>query len=521
MVVDQAAHMVPEVPGAAAQPLHKHPLSVVVAGLAGLQNALFPMAAAYFSMRENWWALFAALGIGLVIGVAIGGVSYLAWRRFTYIVGATDIRVESGIVSRTARSVPYERIQDVSLEQSLIPRLLGLVQVKFETGAGGDEEITLRYLSEDQGETLRDLVRERKDGVETAVGEAASVSDAAKEQPADVIFAMGPKRLITFGVFEFSLAVFAVLAGLFQYAETFVSINLWDADFWQDNLEGPGSAVADWGPAVQIIAGAMGLITLFIVGSLTGLVRTVLRDWGFVLERTAKGFRRRRGLLTKTDVVMPLHRVQAIKTKTGFIRRRFGWHALSFVSLAQDSGSASHDVAPFATMEEIAPIARVAGFRVDPQAQTPWQRGSRAFRVDGAIVDCGVLLMIAAGAAVGLTLSGGASPLFALIPAAIGALLAFRQMFLWRFDFNALDADYVFIKRGWLAPKLDVASRIKLQSLEIVQGPIARRRGYATLYFGLAGGTLALEGLPLARAQELRRAILSSIAGTDFSELVG
>ncbi|MXO91298.1 PH domain-containing protein [Altererythrobacter aquaemixtae] len=475
------------------------------------------MVAAYFAMREFPWAIFAALGIGVVVALLTAGLSYFSWRRFTYLVGDTDIRVESGILSRAARSVPYERIQDVSLEQALIPRILGLVQVRFETGAGGKDELALSYLAEAEGERLREVVKARKDGVVASA--ADDEVDAVVESPAEILFAMNGKRLLTFGLFEFSLAVFAVLAGLFQYVETFASIELTDPDFWAGWIAGPGSWLANLGPVAQILGVISGLVTLVIVGSITGIVRTFLRDWGFRLERTEKGFRRRRGLLTKTDVVMPVHRVQALKMGTGFLRRRFGWHGLKVVSLAQDSGAASHDVAPFAQVGELRPIAKAAGFSLDPSEGTDWHRGSRKFRTDSAIIEFAVFLVIAIGLATGLTISNAASPAFALIALAAGGLFALRQMFLWRFDFNALGAQYFFVKRGWLAPKLDVASRVKLQSVEIIQGPIAKRRGYATLKLGLAGGTLEVEGLPLERARALRSAILGSIAGTDFSEL--
>ena len=55
--------------------------------------------------------------------------------------------------------------------------------------------------------------------------------------------------------------------------------------------------------------------------------------------------------------------------------------------------------------------------------------------------------------------------------------------------------------------------------MEITQGPIARRRGYANLTFGVAGGTLAIAGVPLEEARAIRRAVLDSIAGVDFSRL--
>jgi putative membrane protein len=102
---------------------------------------------------------------------------------------------------------------------------------------------------------------------------------------------------------------------------------------------------------------------------------------------------------------------------------------------------------------------------------------------------------------------------------ALAAFFAFREHFLWRHDRHALDARHVFSRHGWLSPRLDIASRIKLQSVEIRQGPLARRRGYANLNFGVAGGTLAIAGIPLDEARAMRRAVLESIAGVDFSKL--
>ena len=73
--------------------------------------------------------------------------------------------------------------------------------------------------------------------------------------------------------------------------------------------------------------------------------------------------------------------------------------------------------------------------------------------------------------------------------------------------------------RGVLSPKTQLATRLKLHSVEISQGPIARLRGYATLHLGLAGGTFAIPGVPLERAREVRSKVLETIAATDFSQL--
>nr|WP_255551894.1 PH domain-containing protein [Erythrobacter crassostrea] len=494
----------------------------MVGTLAGLKNAIFPAAAAAFGTGLGGMGLYIGIGVGLLIAVVGGVASYISWRRLSYTIGASDIRVESGVLSRAARSVPYERIQDVSLEQKLIPRLLGLVAVKFETGAGGGEDLSLTYLTEESGEELRQLVRERRDAQDEIAPDAETgVPSPAREPEAEgePIFAMGTGRLFQFGLFEFSLAVFAVLLGLLQYADTFIDFEIWDPDLWQGVLEEQGSTISALGPYAQIASAIGGLIALFVVGSATGMIRVFTREWDFLLERTARGFRRRRGLFTKTDVVMPIHRVQALKIGTRLIRYRFGWHNLKFVSLAQDAGSSSHDVAPFAKMDEIRTVVETAGFHL-PSENADWHRASEAYRTDSMIVDS---LFFVIAAIVAGTVLGIFNPDWFLLVVAIllglAALSAGAALYSWQFKRHSLDDTQIMARAGIMSPSSQIATRTKLHSAEVAQGPIARWRGYATLHLGLAGGEFAIPGIPFERAREVRREVLETIAATDFSEL--
>ncbi|WP_298306207.1 PH domain-containing protein [uncultured Erythrobacter sp.] len=512
---------IPQVEGAnnAFEPRNTDPKTVLVGLLQSAQNAIIPALAIAFSTAGM--GLLIALPVAAAI-VAIGTLfSYIAWKRLTYTIGAADIRVESGVLSRSARSVPYERIQDVSLEQKLLPRLLGLVAVKFETGAGGGEDLSLSYLTEERGEEMRQLVRERKDGQASgALVEDCAASPIGKiDEEAVALFTMPPKRLLTFGLFSFSLAVFAVLAGLLQYVDSFLDFDFWELEVWQGLIEDYGFDLSALDRTVQIVGIISSIGVLVAIGLLTGVVRVFLREWGFLLERTARGFRRRRGLLTKTDVVMPIHRVQGVKIGTRFIRYRFGWHSLSFVSLAQDSGASSHVVAPFAKIDEISPIAEVAGFTL-PGESSDWRRASEKFLFDSAVRDALFFLIPAVVAGIASSIYSpewtsfvvGALFVLAGISAALNVLA-------WRYQRHALDTTQIVSARGVLAPRSQIATRLKLHSVEIAQGPIARWRGYATLHLGQAGGVFAIPGVSLERAQEVRRKVMETIAATDFSQL--
>lgn len=490
-----------------------NPLSFVVGAILSLRSAGLPALAALIgtgAIRQGWIVIVPAL---MAMGLLTALFSYLAWRNFRYRLGETDVRVERGLFSRTARSVPYERIQDVSLEQRLVPRLFGMVDVKFETGAGGKDEVRVRYVSTDEAEALRETVRVRMGDTVTAGNEAARAVDTLPP-----LFTMDLKRLATFGLFEFSLVAFAVLAGAAQQFDYLLPIDIWSFQAWDRLLGGPGHALQGAGLAIQVIGATLAVAAFSLVGLATGFVRTVLRDYGFRLEDTHKGLRRRRGLLTRTDVIMPVHRVQALKMRTGIVRRRFGWHDLSVVSLSQDAKAGNHIVVPFAKLVEIAPVVAATGLAL-PTAQTVWRCPSRRHLVDHT------LLSLIPPSLVAFAVLGSGQwlelPSQALLPViaallAVAGLVTARAHFRWRHDRHAIDDNFLFVRHGWFVPRLDIASPVKLQSVEIVQGPVARRRGYADVKFGLAGGSLAIAGIPLEDARAIRSAVLGSIVGVDF-----
>lgn len=505
------------------------PLSIAAQGVRSMGSAIIPIGFVLFGAASQSSELSLLAPYAIPILLAIIGLNmlpaWLGWYRLRYRIGDSDVRLEQGIISRAARSVPYDRIQDVSLEQKLIPRLLGLVEVRFETGAGGKDEMKLAYVSEEEGERLREVVRALVEGTEDEVAASGAGEPAEAVPEGRLLFAMGQGRLFTYGLFSFSLVIFAVLLGAAQQFEFLLPFDVWDqvgSWFKEARYQQAAGTITSLDTASRILAIVYLLASVIVVGLASGVVKTFVRDWGFRLERTAKGFRRRRGLLTKTDVVMPVHRVQALVLSTGIIRRRFGWHGLSFISLAQDAGGANHDVAPFARLEEIAPIAREAGFTL-PDETEEWSRASPNLYFDRAVI---AGLFVTVPGAIGLTAiaanAGKFVPGLAVVAAVILGILGIivaREFYLWRYDRHALDRVQVLSRRGWLAPRTQVASRVKLHSVEIAQGPLARWRGYCDLHFGLAGGHLAFKGLALEDARKLRAAVLESIAAVDFAQL--
>lgn len=487
-----------------------HPLGLLVGFITGLPQLFFPIIAVIFGSGSRDRPELIPLVIFAVLLVSMF-FRWLAWLRTHYHIGDDDIRIERGIISRTTRSIPYDRIQDVSIEQKPLARLMRLGEVKFETGGGEGEDAKLSFVSVEEAERLRETIRARKADSALAVG-GSNTTTESESQP---VFAMPLQRLLTLGVYSFSLVIFAILGGLAQQFDFLLPGDVWDVGRWIGMAEENGVDIRQIDRTVQIGGAVAALAALVGIGVATGIVRTVVRDYGFRLDRTDKGFRRRRGLLTLTDVVMPVARVQAAVIETGPIRVRSGWHALKFVSLAQESKEeGDHMVAPLATLDEIRPIMAVAGID-PPAADAIFRRGPLRWWFGGIIL----LALAMAIATVATIIFAGAPFRHA------GWMLAVPLIFLpmvwlqWRHSGRLVDDRQLYVRENWWNRRLTIAPKVRVQSVEISQGPIARAFGLVTLHFGIAGGTLRFVALTPAEARAIRDRVMAIVAPVDFSEI--
>ena len=254
--------------------------------------------------------------------------------------------------------------------------LLGLARVKFETGgSSGEEEGVLQAIRLDRAEALRTLVRSQRGRHAVASAEADA---ASAEQPP--VYAMGPKRLILAGTFNFSLAVFAGLFGLTQTFGDVLGFDPFSRRFWLNLLERRRPDPRLHPRPSGCDRRSPGVVLLVVIGVATGIVRTVLTDYGFRLDRTGVGLRRRRGLLTRTDVTLPVSRAQAALVASGPVRDRFGWRELRLQSLAKDEGGKGAHVRRAAcrtTRKSTASSASSAGRHC--RSRVDWIRVSRAY----------------------------------------------------------------------------------------------------------------------------------------------
>ena len=97
-----------------------------------------------FIVANNLYVL--ALLSVLAALLVIVAVFYTSWRFHTFRITDDDVEVRSGILFRTQRRAPLDRVQGVNLTRPMIARLLGMAKLEV-VGAGTDSNVKLEYLS--------------------------------------------------------------------------------------------------------------------------------------------------------------------------------------------------------------------------------------------------------------------------------------------------------------------------------------------------------------------------------------
>jgi putative membrane protein len=332
-----------------------HPATVGLRFLKDLPQTMIGLPALFALMSDTGWLYVVPIAAA---GVAfIGLVEWLRWSRFSYGVGAREIVIESGILSRNRRSIPFDRVQDVGIERGPLHRLFGLAKVRIETGGSAKDEGVLDSVTTAEADRLRAAIRAGK------AGEASVDAALQAEATGQLVYAMSPGRVFASGFFNFSLVYLAGIFAVLQTFEPWIPFDIKDPGRWIGLVD--EETVRSFTPG----AWAAVLMVALLLGVITGLLRTLARDYGFRLTVEGARLRRERGLFTRTEMVLPKKRIQLAVIDSGPVRRGLGLAELLFQTLsAGKEGGGRQSVAPFARDDEIERVLAEGGqlARPDP-----------------------------------------------------------------------------------------------------------------------------------------------------------
>ncbi len=508
-----------------------HPASIVFALGGALKALAFPALLVLFTssrasvpgrafgIQGNWelWAL-----VFLVPATLVAVARYLSFRlRYD----EHELVIRTGILFRNERHVPYARIQNLGAVRNVFHRLLGVTEVRIETGGGKEPEATISVLPREAFDEMRRRVFE----VRSATQDAAETrsSPALATEAGDVLLHLPLRELVLHGVIENRALL--VLGGLFGVLWEVGLIDRVGDRFFGERSYGRGVvrdviaaiAAGDPPPLDRLLVAAAAVGAVVVVLQLASIVWTVVRLHGFTLSRAHEDLRTEFGLFTRVTGTIPLRRIQTLTVREGPLQRLASRVAVR----VETAGGAGGPGAGAATRERewVAPILRRSALpdlvrQMLPEVdlgRTEWRPvHPRAF----ARAVKGALGAAAAISAFGALAAGWAGMLVAvgIIPWWVFAARQHVRHLAW-----AADDQVVTFRSGWLWRRLTVARVAKIQAVTVAQSPFDRRTGMGRIRVDTAGASershrVDVPYLPWDVALELRQHLAARAASTVF-----
>lgn len=301
------------------------PRSLVVGPIIQIRGLLLPIAAGLVIGGFNPWILTAT--VLAVLGLLVGG--FVTWKTFRYEIGAERLEIRSGLIRRSRRTIPLERVRGVDVTSTLLHRLLGVAVVRIEAagGSAGDtEDGKLDAVDAAEAERLRRVLLHRKavltgQGAETTtVGEegatATSDTSAAVTEPDDdtVTYFRMPRSWYLFGALSVGYLVtpFVLLATLFGMVQQ--SAGQMATDFLVDWVTS-----TDRGFLMVFAAVSVGVLVLLM--PVFAVVSYTLAHWGFALRGRDGSVVAERGLFTRRSVTLERRRIRGYELRDNPLER--------------------------------------------------------------------------------------------------------------------------------------------------------------------------------------------------------
>ncbi len=491
-------------PSAAAGERRLHPWSWLFVLIDSLRQFLLPLAVllVYGGRREENYQLVVA-GVAVVVLALVS-----VWRYFTYRYRADgdSLFIRSGLLERSLRQVPFSRIHNVELRQTLLHRLFGVAEVKLESAGGTKPEAQMRVLRLDDALALERLIRHR--------GRGADVVDADTTDAGEPLLALSTAEIVRLGLI--SNRGMIVVGAAFALSWQVLPDDAYKHAFNLARREVFGYAEhfnGSWSSTAFAVMGVV-LLALALVRAFSVLL-ALTRYHGFELREHGRRLTVERGLLARVRSSVSRRRIQAWTLREGVLHRLFGRRSLGIDTAGSQVGDGEQaqrdppELAPIATPEACDALLRHLLDGADwpradwrPLHPRAWQRLLIGDAVFAALLTAGLCWYL------------GPWGLLGLLWLPWGWLLATRHA---RLSGYRVDAKLVAVREGWWSRHWRFAEIDKLQALQLRQSPLDRRFGMASLWLDTAGAgamspPLRMRYLPEAEAHALYAGLCREVA---------
>jgi len=309
-------------------------LVLIIKFIRRIISGFWPILLVYFlkgnTGEDTWWQIgFLALG-----GISLIG-SIISYFKYYFHVTEDAIIISKGIIKKTNLNIPFDRVQSVDFEQTLVHQFLDVVKVKIDTAGSAASELDIDALELPIAEKLRSIViGYQKAHKRIEVDESGEVVEQDTTEEEEPILKVDIPELIKVGISQNHLKTAGLIIG-FGFA-AFNEIEQIFSGFASEQLE--QIDVEQLGPDPWSIAlFSLGIIAFFLVISfLITLVLTVVRYFDMRVTRSQKGFKLIAGLFNRKEISAVHKKVQIVRWDYNALQKLLGLFRVNILQAASE-----------------------------------------------------------------------------------------------------------------------------------------------------------------------------------------
>ena len=265
--------------------------------------------------------------VGVILLVVLQFVfSYLSYRKFKFSIQEDAFHLDQGVIKLSHFEIPFERIQNINLQQNFLQQLLNVVGFEIETAGQGTAEIKIKALDKDFAQSLKDkLIKEKElrgdDELQILEDDSASDSKIDKystrsEEPS-LLFKLNFITLLKVGIssnlFKGVGLLLAFLAYGYNFARDFLT-QIYDLNLEEDFK----NRIPETLTFISIL-----IFGVIFIGFFITVMTTVLKYYDLKITKNQENFEVEYGLFKRINKVIKKVKTQIFEIRTNPIKKLF------------------------------------------------------------------------------------------------------------------------------------------------------------------------------------------------------
>lgn len=470
------------------KPQRQSPLGVAVLFVNALQKNLrvfWPLILFYAFKFKELNKLHIAFGVVIIV-IVIGIISYLKYRNFTFFLDSDkeEFIISEGILNKTKTAIQLNRIQQVSINQSFIQKIIGIYELQVDTAGSSKKEGNIKAISYAIALELKSRLLNQSANIienQQMFANPIETEQADTEKPFVTLSLLSLLKLGLTSNYRKTIAL--IMLFIFTIYDNFKKFG--DDNFiYQNQVDSYiDQSVASNSNLIGIIF--IGLIVLFL-----NIIRVIIQYYGYTISRQKDSLLLAYGLFNSKNTILKPEKVQIAVITRNFFQKKLGILELKIkqaTSKAIDEGKSVIEI-PGCTETENESILKLL-YNQLPQKEFALQPNYRKLIVAFSVF---LIIPLTIYTAIGNLNKSTAFDYIYYIPIYI-IIVGTIQYFQFKNDKLYISENFIIKQSGAWDISTEIIEPHKIQSISISQYFWHKKPDLGSIILHTAGGDLTFQ----------------------------